>query len=128
VKRLILAACVVLALGAGASAQEKLTMIVNPPKPAAVEKAEPKPQVLAKASPEAEKLTTPELSDVQKLTIQNLALSLDNAQLRAQQAQWNFDVAREAIGKLVHSLQVDGWTLDLQRLEYVKKVEPKKDK
>ena len=126
-KRLILAACVVLALGATASSQEKLTT-ATPPKPAAVEKAEPKPQVLAKASPEAEKLTTPELSDVQKLTIQNLALSLDNAQLRAQQAQWNFDVAREAIGKLVHSLQVDGWTLDLQRLEYVKKVEPKKDK
>ena len=104
-------------------------MAIPQDKPAVkVEDKAPSKDVTVTASPEMLKLTLPQLSDVQKLTIRNLALTLDNAQLRAQQAQRDFDAAREAIGKLVQSLQVDGYTLDLQRLEYVKKVEPKKDK
>jgi hypothetical protein len=70
--------------------------------------------------------TAPTLTDVQKLTIQNLAQRIEIAQLRAQQAQAEFDKARQAIGKLVQSLQVEGYELRLETLEYVKKPQSEK--
>lgn len=66
----------------------------------------------------------PALTEVQKLQVQNLAQSIEIAQLRAQQAQRDFDTARAELGKLIQSLQRDGYTLDLTKLEYTKAQEP----
>jgi hypothetical protein len=60
----------------------------------------------------------PTLTEVQRLQIQNLAQRIELAQLRAQAAQREFDTAREQIQKLVSSLQVDGYTLNLETLSY----------
>lgn len=79
-------------------------------------------------SPAKTEAAAPSLTDVQKLQLQNLAQSIELAQLRAQVAQAEFDKARLAIGELVKTLQKDGYDLDLQTLTYVPKkpIEPKK--
>jgi len=71
------------------------------------------------------KAEPPALSEIEKLKIDNLAKRLEIAQLKAQNAQADFDKARTEITQLVASLQKDGYELDLQTLTY-KKVEPKK--
>jgi len=86
--------------------------------------AAPAATAIAKDSPAP---AAPALTDVQKLTVQNLAQQIEIAQLRAQQAQRDFDQAREQLGKLLQSLQVDGYDLDLRALTYSKKPEPKKE-
>jgi hypothetical protein len=63
----------------------------------------------------------PKLSDTQRLQLQVVAQRIEIAQLKAQAAQVEFERARVDFGALVKSLQVDGYDLDLQRLEYVKK-------
>ena len=71
----------------------------------------------------------PELKEIERLKLQTLAQRIELAQLRAQAAQREFDVAREELSKLVLSLKIDGYTLDLQSLMYVKDAPPpKKDK
>lgn len=107
--RLALSALIVLALAASVFAQAPAT--VGGPGT---------PDNLVGTLPAGEK-APPALTDVQKLTIQNLALSIEIAQLRSQQAQRDFDAAREQLGKLIQSLQVEGFTLDLSKLEYTKK-------
>jgi hypothetical protein len=67
----------------------------------------------------AQDAQAPQLTDVQKLQLQNAAQRVEIAQLRAQQAMGEFE-------RLVQSLQVQGYELDLQKLTYVKKDEPKK--
>jgi hypothetical protein len=62
----------------------------------------------------------PTLTDVQKLQIQNIAQRIEIAQLRAQQAQRDFDAANADAQKLIAALQVPGYTLDLQTLTYTK--------
>jgi hypothetical protein len=64
-------------------------------------------------------VSAPTLTDVQKLQIQNLAQRMEIAQLRAQQAQQDYDAARKDAAALVQTLQVPGYTLDLQTLNYV---------
>ena len=65
----------------------------------------------------------PALSEVQRLQLQNLSQQLEIAQLKAQAAQRGFDRAREDIARLVLTLQVPGYSLDLQTLSYVAKPE-----
>lgn len=62
--------------------------------------------------------TEPALTEVQRLTIQNLSQQLEIAQLKAQAAQRDFDAARASIATLVKNLQVPGYTLDLNTLSY----------
>jgi hypothetical protein len=65
----------------------------------------------------------PALTELHKLTLQNLAQRIELAQLRAQVAQVEFDKARTEIAALVQSLQVPGYELDLQAMTYTKKTE-----
>jgi hypothetical protein len=66
-------------------------------------------------------IAAPALSGTEKLQIQVIAQRIEIAQLRAQAAQAEFDRAREEFTKLIASLQKDGYTLDIQKMEYVKK-------
>ena len=70
----------------------------------------------------------PRLTDTQRLTFQTLSQQIEIAQLRAQLAQRDFDAARDAIGKLVLSLRIDGYTLDLATLTYRPNPQETKDK
>jgi hypothetical protein len=65
----------------------------------------------------------PALTELHKLTLQNLGQRIELAQLRAQVAQVEFDKARTEIAALVQSLQVQGYDLDLQALTYIRKPE-----
>ena len=69
--------------------------------------------------------SAPTVSDLDKQKVQTLALRIENAQLKAQAAQRDFDQARSDLAALVQSLQREGFTLDLQTLTYTKKPEPK---
>lgn len=69
----------------------------------------------------------PVLTDVQKLQLQNLSLQLEIAQLKYQIAQKDFDTTKADITKLVQSLQVSGYTLNLQNLVYIKNPDPPKE-
>lgn len=62
----------------------------------------------------------PALSEVQRLKLQNVAQRIQIAQLQAQAAQRAFEEAREELTALVGSLKVEGWTLDLGTMGYVK--------
>ncbi len=68
----------------------------------------------------------PTLSEIEKLKIDNLAKRLEIAQLKAQNAQADFDKARTEITALVQSLQKDGYDLDLQTFTYTPKKAEKK--
>lgn len=61
----------------------------------------------------------PTLTEVQTLRLQNALQALEITRLRAEQAAREFEAARTAATSLVSSLQVDGFTLDLQRMAYV---------
>jgi len=76
--------------------------------------------VLVAALAQSPPAPPPELSEVNRLKLQNLTQRLELAQLRAQAAQREFDGARDEIGKLVLTLKVEGYTLDLQTLAYTK--------
>ena len=81
--------------------------------------APPKTTTTGTLSPEMQKLLHPALTDVEKLQLQVISQKLEIAQLKAQAAQRDFDAAREEFSKLLASLQKEGFTLDLQKLEYV---------
>jgi len=72
----------------------------------------------------AQDVKAPTVSDMQKLKVQNLALRLDNAQLRAQVAQADYEKTRIELTTMIQSLQVEGYDLDLQTLTYTKKTSP----
>lgn len=72
--------------------------------------------------------TPPVLTDMQRLQFRSLSQQLEIAQLKAQLAQHDFDAARDAIGKLVLSLRIDGYTLDLATLTYRPNPQETKDK
>jgi len=63
----------------------------------------------------------PTMTEIQKLTFLNLAKDIELAQLKAQAAQAAFTRAQAEIQQLIASLQVEGYTLDLQTLAYTKK-------
>ena len=66
------------------------------------------------------------ITDVHKLTIKNLAQQMTIAQLSMEKAQRDFTEAQEALTRLVQSLQVPGYDLNLQTFEYMKKPDPPK--
>lgn len=68
-------------------------------------------------SAQEDKVAAPTLTDVQKLRLQN-------AVLRVQLAQSELDRVREQANAFIHSLQVSGYELDFERLEYVAKKPP----
>lgn len=67
----------------------------------------------------------PALTEIQKLQLQNIAQRIEIAQLRYQAAQREFDGAREDLTKLMATLKVEGYTLDLATLTYQKEVTKK---
>lgn len=62
---------------------------------------------------------TPILTDLQRLQVQN-------ALLRVQLAASELERTREAANALIHSLQRDGFDLNLEQLAYVPKAKPVK--
>jgi hypothetical protein len=68
----------------------------------------------------------PSLTQEQKLTLQTIAQRIEIAQLKAQQAQSDFDRARQDLAASLKALQVEGYTLDLNTLSYTKKPDAKK--
>lgn len=68
----------------------------------------------------AQDAQAPTLTEVQRLKVQTLAQRMEIAQLRAQQAQRDFDDARAQLATLLQSLQVEGYVLDLSTLTYRK--------
>ena len=86
-------------------------------------------QVLAiSAAPHTDVNPVPVLTELQQLQFRALSQQLEIAQLKAQLAQHDFDAARDAIGKLVLSLRIDGYTLDLATLTYRPNPQETKDK
>lgn len=69
----------------------------------------------------AQSPSSPALTVEQKQAIQILAQRIELAQLRAQAAQSEFDRARGELASMLQSLQKDGFDLNLQTMEYVKK-------
>lgn len=86
----------------------------------------PKAPVTKAADPIMATPTIPELSEVDKLKVQNVLLRIELAQRAAQQAQTDFDRARTEATTLLQGLQKPGFELDLQALTY-KAVTPKAD-
>lgn len=63
---------------------------------------------------------SPVVTDVQRLTLQNALLRVQLAESRVQLAQSEFERARGEAANLLTSLQVPGYTLDLQTFTYQK--------
>jgi hypothetical protein len=99
-------------------------VIVAPALLAQEKPAPPKPPEIAAGT--AEKL--PVLGEVPKLQIQLAMKSIENAQLRAQQAAAEFERARGELLALVQAHQVAGYELDLQTLGFKKSEPPKTPK
>lgn len=66
--------------------------------------------------------TSPALTEVQKLQIQNVVQRVQLAQAQMQLAQLEYEKAQTEAQKLLSGLNVEGYDLDLQKLEYVKRV------
>lgn len=60
----------------------------------------------------------PVLSDVDRLRLQNLALAMEVAKLRAEVAQRDYDQTREAARALLQQLERPGFTFDPSTLTY----------
>jgi hypothetical protein len=60
----------------------------------------------------------PTLSDVDRLKLQNLALAMEVAKLRAEAAQRDYDQARDAARVLLQQLERPGFTFDPSTLTY----------
>lgn len=69
--------------------------------------------------------STPTLTEVQRLQLQTIAQRIEIAQLKAQAAQREFDVARGDLTRLMDALKVAGYTLDLGTMNYQKEKEKK---
>ncbi len=63
----------------------------------------------------------PPLTETQRLQVQNMLQRIQIAQLQVQAAQREFETTRADAQKLFTSLAVDGYELDLQTYQYVKK-------
>lgn len=68
--------------------------------------------------PLASEPTPPTVTEAQGLKIRLLVSQLENAQLRAQAAQRDFDAARDELTKLTQSLAVPGYDFDVSTLTY----------
>lgn len=63
----------------------------------------------------------PELTDAQRLKLQNAMQQVEITQLRMALAQREADQARQEAQALLKTLIVEGWSLDLSTMTYVKK-------
>ena len=81
----------------------------------------------AQVKPPADEAKAPALTEVQKLQIQNLVQKMQLAQTQMQLVQVQFDSAQGDLTRLLTTLQVEGYDLDLQKLEYVKRAAKKDD-
>lgn len=77
------------------------------------------------ATPSPTASTAPSLTSEQKKDFALLIQRLELNTLKIQAAQSDFEIARQQLTQLVQTLQVAGYDLDLQKLEYVKKPDPK---
>jgi hypothetical protein len=87
---------------------------------ASVSEAQEKPAPRAEPAAQTE-AAKPALTDVQKLSISNLAKDMQIAQLQAQAAQAAYAKALADLQQLVTALQVPGFDLDLQTMTYTPK-------
>ena len=77
--------------------------------------------------------TPPELTPDERKDLTLLLTQLENAQLKAQLAQVQFDQVRAALGDKLKAVDKPGWTFDVQTMKYIEKpdgppkLEPKKD-
>jgi len=67
----------------------------------------------------ADQLKPPTLSETNTLKLRASIQQVEIAQLKMQLVQQEFTRAREAAQTLIQSLQVEGYTLDLDRMVYV---------
>lgn len=81
--------------------------------------------VLVLAAGATAQTPAPALTDTQKLQLQTVAQRIEIAQLKARIAEQEFTAARGELARMVESLQVEGYTLDLQTLTYAKKLDAK---
>lgn len=70
----------------------------------------------------------PVLSEVNRLKLQVISQKIELAQLKAQAAQREFDDARTELSSVLKSLEVPGWTFDIQTLSYKRRDPPKEPK
>lgn len=68
----------------------------------------------------------PTLTEMKKLQLRNITQRMEIAQLRAQAAQRDFEGAREELMKVLGTVKVEGYTLDLGTLVYQKEQTPAK--
>lgn len=61
---------------------------------------------------------TPTLAEIDRLKLQNLALAMEVAKLKADAAQREYDQARDAARALLHQLERPGFTFDPATLTY----------
>ena len=66
----------------------------------------------------------PRVTELQRLQLQEQLHLMEIAQLKAQAAQRDFDLARAALTKLVQAMQVEGYTFDLQTQTYQRTAKP----
>jgi hypothetical protein len=74
----------------------------------------------------AQPAAPPPLTDIQRLTMQNALLRVEAADYKRQLAQGEYERARQEATALYASLQVEGYTLDLQTMTRVKTPAPVK--
>ena len=80
--------------------------------------------LLATSAPAQDTKLSPELTEVQKMRIQNVALTIEVWQLRAQQAAAELEKARKALNELVANSTPSGYVLN-DKLELVPIPKPK---
>jgi hypothetical protein len=65
--------------------------------------------------------TPPELTADERKDLTLLLTQIENAQLKAQLAQVQFDQARVALGDKIRAVDKPGWTFDIQTMKYTEK-------
>lgn len=70
------------------------------------------------ASPLVGQTQAPTLTELERLKVTNALLVTELAKLRSEQARRDYEQAVEDARALVRTLQLDGFTLDLQTLTY----------
>jgi hypothetical protein len=88
-----------------------------------VQAQQPSPQAgeTKAAAADGAKTAQPALTEVQRLQIANLSKQLELNQTQIKAAQLEFDRAAQTLSQMVQALQVPGYDLNLQTLEYAKK-------
>ena len=87
------------------------------------------PVVLALSVPlVSQEAEAPHATELQRLQIQEQLHLMEIAQLKAQAAQRDFDMARAELTRLLQAMQVPGYTFDLQTKTYQRTSVPDHDR